>query len=131
MFPGKNRENRMVEIKWPVSALTSNRRVIGETTNIGKAGAYIRCSEPLRLNETFDINIYVPNSDRLLKAEAEVVWSNMYGPDDKATPRGMGVRFTNIAKEDQDFIAELLYEHSLENVATRYLQTLEVELGEN
>jgi len=43
----------------------------------------------------------------------------------------MGVRFTNIAKEDQDFIAELLYEHSLENVATRYLQTLEVELGEN
>lgn len=131
MFPGKNRENRMLEIRWPVSALTSERRVIGETTNVGRAGVYIRCSEPLRLNEVFEIKIYIPNSDRFLKAEAEVVWSNAYGPDDKSTPRGMGVRFKNIAKDDQDFIAELLYEHSLENVATRYLKTLEVELGEN
>lgn len=131
MYPRKNRENRILEIRWPVAVLTSHQRLMGETITIGRSGAYIRCSQPLRLNEKFDIKIYVPNLDRLLKAEAEVVWSNIYGPDEKATPRGMGVRFTNIAKEDQDFLAEFLYEHSLENVATRYLQTLELELGEN
>ncbi len=98
---------------------------------IGMDGAYIRCSKPLKLNEITDITINVPDTDRVLTARAEVVWSNIYGPDDKNTPRGMGVRFLTIPSEDRAFIAKVLYDHSLEKVATDYLKTLETELPEN
>ena len=41
-----------------------------------------------------------------MKVKAEVVWSNIYGPDDEINPRGMGVRFLNISSDDRKFIAK-------------------------
>lgn len=130
MFVVTSNRYPRVEIRWPVSALTTKETIAGETKSISMHGAYIRCSKPLKLNEITDITINIPNSDRVLTARAEVVWTNMYGPDDKMTPRGMGVRFLDIASEDQEFIAKVLYDNSLEKVATDYLKTLGWELGE-
>ena len=35
---------------------------------------------------------------------AEVVWTNIHGPDDDLTPRGMGVRFTGIPEEEERYL---------------------------
>jgi hypothetical protein len=60
----------------------------GVTKDISPSGAYVCCAKPLRLSEVFDMVIEAPN--KRLKAKAEVVWSNIYGPDDEINPRGMG-----------------------------------------
>ena len=117
------------ELKWPVIVQHAEGDMEGETLNFSTLSAFIRCSKPLKLNEVFDLTIDAPN--RRLRVNAEVVWSNIHGRDDKITPRGMGVRFLNIENEDQQFIAKVIADQSLGEVATEYLQILEKEVRKN
>ena len=106
-----NRHFARANVKWPVSISTDDSSRDGVTINLSPSGAYIRCGSPLRLNEVFDMTIDVPNSEWLIEAKAEVVFSNIYGPDDKISPRGMGVRFLTIASEDRQIIAKEVLQH--------------------
>jgi hypothetical protein len=56
-----------------------------------------------------------------------VVWSNIYGPDDKINPRGMGVRFIEISDEDRRLITYEVTDNNLVQEASEYLNTLELE----
>jgi hypothetical protein len=106
-----NRHFARANVKWPVSISTDDSPRDGVTINLSPSGAYIRCGSPLRLNEVFDMTIDVPNADWLIEAKAEVVFSNIYGPDDKISPRGMGVRFLTIASKDRQIIAKEVLQH--------------------
>ena len=69
--------------------------------------------------------IKIPKSRSTIKARAEVVWSNIYGPDDDISPRGMGVRFVKISSEARKFIAQASLEYfKAQKVETELLQTL-------
>ncbi len=81
--------------------------VDGVITNINKNGAFIRCHKPLRLTETCKLTIESPDHP-IQDVTAEVVWTNIYGPDDDLTPRGMGVRFTGIPEVEQKFLRKLV-----------------------
>ena len=127
-------ENRMfprVKIKWFVEVRTAQSSMEGVTQNVSPSGVFVRCKNPPRPNEVLDMSIRIPDAERPLTAEAEVVWSNMYGPDDEITPRGMGVRFLNIENEDQQCIAKAIANRSLEKIASDYLQNLEREVRKN
>jgi hypothetical protein len=106
-----NRRFARANVKWAVSISTDGSSRDGVTINLSPSGAYIRCGSPLRLNEVFDMTIDVPNSDWLIEAKAEVVFSNIYGPDDNISPRGMGVRFLTIASKDRQIIAKEVLQH--------------------
>ena len=112
------------KLKWPVAIQTEEGSTEGVTRNITPDGCFITCRRPLRLNVVFDLAIKIPKSKSSIKATAEVVWSNIYGPDDETSPRGMGVRFINISSEARKFIAQASLEHfkSL-NVEADLLQT--------
>jgi len=114
-----NRHFARANVKWPVSISAGDSSRDGVTINLSPSGAYIRCGSPLRLNEVFIMTIDVPNSDWLIEAEAEVVFSNIYGPDDNISPRGMGVRFLTIGSKDRQIIAKEVLQH---------LQTDKVEI---
>jgi hypothetical protein len=123
-----NRYFARAKIKWPVSIITNDRSRDGVTLDLSPNGAYIGCVSPLRLNEVFDMIIEVPNSESSIEAKVEVVFSNIYGRDDEISPRGMGVRFLEIASKDRQFIAkEILQQLQLEKlqIDARQLQTLE------
>jgi Tfp pilus assembly protein PilZ len=74
-----------VDVKWHVSIKTDNGRWEGVTENISEKGAFVRCAKPLALNETFEITIEPDQENRRLQVSAEVVWTNIYGPDMKLT----------------------------------------------
>ena len=114
------------ELKWPVSAQVGGGILHGETRDISPQGAFIRCRKPLNLNEVFDMVVDVP--EKSLNVKAEVVWSNIHGPDDTITPRGMGVRFVKISQEDRRIIARKLDNYAVGIEACDYLDTLELEL---
>jgi len=122
-------------IKWPVLVKTNKGSSKGVTLNVTPNGVFIRCQKPLRLNEVIEITIHIPNSERVLAAKTEVVWSNIHGPDDEITPRGMGVRFLKISSEDRKFIAQASLNH-LQSVKIKpelldTLSTLIIDLSEN
>ena len=121
------------KLKWPVKIKTDEGVMEGVTLNITPDGCFIGCRKPLKLNVVFELAIQVPNSKAVLKASAEVVWSNIYGPDDEISPRGMGVRFIRIASETRKFIAQASLEHfksvNLESELLQTLNTLVVDLS--
>ena len=113
------------QLKWPVIIKTDKGTTEGVTLNITPDGCFIGCRKPLRLNVVFDMAIKIPKSKNSIKARAEVVWSNIYGPDDEISPRGMGVRFVKISSEARKFIAQASLEHfKAQKVDADLLQTL-------
>jgi hypothetical protein len=82
------------------------------------------------------MTIDVPNSEWFIEATAEVVFSNVYGPDDKISPRGMGVRFLSIASKDRKIIAKEVLQHlqadkvEIEQWKLQSLQTLIIDENE-
>ena len=125
MFKRQNSICPRPELKWSVSAQVGGGIMHGETRDVSLQGAFIRCQNPLNLNEVFDMVVDVP--EKSLNVRAEVVWSNIHGPDDKITPRGMGVRFVKISKEDRRIIAQKLDHYEVGQEACDYLDTLEFE----
>ncbi len=122
------------KIKWPVVIKTDKGQMEGVTLNISPDGVFISCRKPLKLNEVFDLAIKIPKSKHSIKARAEVVWSNIYGPDDEISPRGMGVRFVRISSEARTFIAKASLNHfkalKVEPELLKTLSTLIVDLSE-
>ena len=112
---------------WPISAQVGSRVIHGEANDISPFGAFIRCRKPLNLNEIFDMVVDTPAKS--LNIQAEVVWSNIYGPDDNITPRGMGVRFVRISREDRRLIEKELGQYEIGKEASDFLDTLEIDLG--
>jgi hypothetical protein len=125
MFKQKKRMYPRAELTWPVSAQVGGSLIEGVTKNIGVSGAYVCCARPLRLNEVFNMVINTP--DKPLNIKAEVVWSNIHGPDDEINPRGMGVRFIEISDEDRRLITHEVTDQNLVREASEYLDTLELE----
>ena len=123
-----NRHFARAKIKWPVSMSTEDRSTDGVTLNLSPNGAYIGCANPLRLHEVCDVTIDVPNSDSSIQATVEVVFSNIYGPDDAISPRGMGVRFLKISGQSRQIIAKEILQHLRSDKAkidSKTLQRLE------
>lgn len=104
MAKKEQREHHRAKLKWAILAKVDGKVVEGVTKDISPSGAYVCCARPLRLNVVFDMDIKTP--EKRLKVKAEVVWSNIYGPDDDINPRGMGVRFLKISSDDRRVIAK-------------------------
>ena len=116
------------KLKWPVSIKANGSSSDGVTLNLSTNQAHIRCVKPLSLNEVFDMTLQVPNSDDSIEAEVEVVLSNIYGPDDEISPRGMIVRFLELSSEDRRNIAKAIFQQlESDNVEIdpKNLQTLQ------
>ena len=121
---GDGRGGPRFKIKWTVTVNTAEDSMDGVTLDLGPDGAFVSCAKPLRLNEVFDMVINAP--DQAIEAKAEVIWSNIYGPDDDITPRGMGVRFIQISGEHRRVIAKVALEHlKSEKVDPRELEALQ------
>ena len=122
------------KLKWPVVIKSEEGSTEGVTRNITPDGCFITCRRPLKLNVVFDMAIKIPNTKSAIEAKAEVVWSNIYGPDDEITPRGMGVRFIKISSEARKFIAQASLEYfksrDIEADLLQTLSTLVIDLSE-
>lgn len=109
---------------WPVTVKHPKAEIEGLITLVNPNGVLILCSRPLKLNEVCWMTINAPSHS--LEAEGLVVWSNIYGPNDKITPRGMQVRFLKISSQNRSYIASVLEGQGAEKVAEDYLKTLNI-----
>ena len=126
MTEEENRIYPRAKLKWIVLFKVDGKVIEGVTKDISVSGAYVCCAKPLKLNVVLNMVIKAP--DKSLSVKAEVVWSNIYGPDDNINPRGMGVRFPAISGEDRKVIAKAVMKHlksDKEEIDPKLLQTLE------
>ena len=126
---GKQHISPKANLRWQVNALTPEGPLEGVTKDVSTRGAYVCCARPLRLNEVFHMSINSP--EKSLNVKAEVVWSNIHGPDDEITPRGMGVRFLKISSQDRKFIAKEVSQQSDDAIEFEKLETITLEVGDD
>ena len=126
---GKQHISPRANLRWQVNALTPEGPLEGVTKDVSTRGAYVCCARPLRLNEVFHMSINSP--EKSLNVKAEVVWSNIHGPDDEITPRGMGVRFLKISSQDRKFIAKEVSQQSDDAIEFEKLETITLEVGDD
>ena len=81
------------EVQWPVSAMTAEGTIHGETRNLSMLGAFISCTKPLSSNEIVALTINIPDTHHSLTVRAQVVWSYVCPSEDKSCANGMGVKF--------------------------------------
>ena len=111
-----------VKTSWPVTIRHPKGEMEGLITLVSPNDVLILCSRPIKLNDICWLTINAPS--RSVEAKGLVVWSNIYGRDDEITPRGMRVRFLKISSQDRLFIASVLEDQGVKNVAEDYLKTL-------
>ena len=87
----EKRKARRVQVRWPISALTSEGTILGETRNVSTRGAFILCQKPLPLKEECLLTLRGPSES--VQINASVVWSDMDACGEEEIPAGMGVSF--------------------------------------
>ncbi len=98
-----------VNTTWKVTMETPAGAEAAEIRNISLGGAFVCCRKPLRVGEVFHMTII--GSDReLVRATAEVVWSNANAPLGKVTNRGMGVRFIKMSDRHLELVRRIFRE---------------------
>ena len=105
----ERRKNPRISVRWPIALSTSGATIEGETLDISIDGVSFSCDEPISLNESYDISINTPH--RRVKVNGNVIWSDLYGIDDKDNAFFMGICFLKISDEDRHFIGEIVTEY--------------------
>lgn len=88
---GEKRIYARTEIKWPISAITAEGMIQGETKNISLNGAFICCEKALCPDEVVLLTVKGPSGS--MQVIAQVVWSNLCACDEQKGPSGIGVKF--------------------------------------
>ena len=105
MIPCQSRQHKRANIKWPIRVTANNGPMEGVTLTVSSQGVFICCLHPFRVSDVCEIVLDVPNTKAPVHAVVQVLWSNAHGPDDRISPRGMGVRFTRISGKDREAIS--------------------------
>jgi len=79
----------------------------GTSMHFSERGVLIECQEPLPLNSKVKVVLQFPGFKNTIELQGEVVWTNMYGPNDALSPRGMGVKFLNVERDTERLLADM------------------------
>lgn len=102
----ERRQYARIKVRWPITILTDNSTIEGETRDISPSGMFINGKEPLQLNQTYQISVMPPNHHNIDLA-CKVIWSHFYTTDGEKI-YGLGFCFVKVSEEDRTFLIDLL-----------------------
>jgi hypothetical protein len=105
----ESRQNLRAKVSWPVAIQTEEGTIERVTYNISPDGAFIRGLSPLGNHEVVDMIVSSPYGP--ISVKAKVVWLSSQVPPEEDMPRGMGVEFIKISKQDREMITSLVTEY--------------------
>ncbi len=79
----------------------------GTSMHFSERGVLIECRDPLPLNSKVKVVLQFPGLKNTIELLGEVVWTNIYGPSDALSPRGMGVKFLNVERNTERLLADM------------------------
>jgi hypothetical protein len=101
-----------------VSFVVGDRVSTGTSVHFNDVGILILCTQPARLNAKLQLALRFPGMRYPITASGEVVWTNIYGPADSLSPRGMGVKFVNLDRDTARLLVDLA--RNYESYTTSY-----------
>lgn len=95
----------------------------GQLRDISFAGAQLSLSENLRLNDSLDMQMEIPDEQNSIHCQAKVVWQRS-APDESLSPFICGLRFTELLNEDKDRIFQYVRKAAPEAVWERWWEEI-------
>jgi len=95
----------------------------GRLRDISFAGAQLSLSENLRLNDSLDMQMEIPDEQNSIHCQAKVVWQKS-APDENLSPFICGLRFTELFNEDKDRIFQYVRKAAPEAVWERWWEEI-------
>lgn len=93
----------------------------GTSVHFNEGGMLILCHQPAQLYTKLVLALKFPGFKHALKLNGEVVWTNVHGPADSLSPRGMGVKFVNLDQDAERLLQEqALHYESLGDIYSCY-----------
>ena len=106
----ERRSQPRIEIRWPVTVLTTQMTIEGELHNLSPTGAFISCKGVPLLEGSFFI-IIKPPERQTISVAGKVVWSTTLLTDENNSILGVGVQFTNITPGDRRYLNHFVKTH--------------------
>ena len=78
------------------------------TNNISPGGLFITTKKPLKEGEQFLLKLQLPDITEPIKIKCEVTWTKKQEQSTKDNPAGMGVRFSEMDKKDNQILKRYL-----------------------
>jgi Tfp pilus assembly protein PilZ len=79
----------------------------GTSVHFNDGGMLVLCSKPAQLNAKLKLALKFPGIKNPIKVSGEVAWTNIHGPADSLSPRGMGVKFVNLDRDTERLLVDL------------------------
>lgn len=79
----------------------------GTSIHFNERGMLVHCPQPAPLNTKVRLTLQFPGMKHVIELQGEVVWTNIHGPADTLSPRGMGVKFYNVDRDMERLLADL------------------------
>ncbi len=96
----ENRERSRIEVIWPSTISTALDSISGEIKNISPDGAFVHCRKLPNLEETFRLNILIPEQQHL-STTARIVRLDICDDNYDSLSYGLAVRFLEICDDDR------------------------------
>ena len=89
-----------IKARWPITIITGDSIIAGESRNITANGIFAHCNEQLHENETYRLIIGLPKKG-YVAIKGKVKWSNLNGIDPNGTFSDMGFSFVELLGKDR------------------------------
>jgi len=105
--PSERRKAPRINVNWPVTLITSQGTIEGESRNITPSGVFIHCKKKLPEDEVYQMIIKLPNGKQII-VKGQMMWSNLNGREDTGALVDMGFSFIKMSDEDQKVLRTVI-----------------------
>ena len=105
--PSERRQMPRINVNWPITIITSQGTIEGESRNITLSGVFIHCKTKLPEDEVYQILIKLPNEKQIV-VKGQMMWSNLNGRPDTGVLVDMGFSFIRMSDEDQEVLRSVI-----------------------
>jgi hypothetical protein len=105
--PRERRKSPRINVTWPITIITSQGMIEGESRNITPSGVFIHCKKALPENEVYQIIIKLPNGKQII-VKGQMMWSNLNGREDAGVLVDMGFSFIKMSDPDQKVLRTVI-----------------------
>jgi len=105
--PSERRKAPRINVNWPVTIITSEGMIEGESRNITPSGVFIHCKKKLPEDEVYQMIIKLPNGKQIV-VRGQMMWSNLNGREDTGALVDMGFSFIKMSEQDQKVLRTVI-----------------------
>jgi hypothetical protein len=105
--PSERRKAPRINVSWPVTLITSEGTIEGESRNITPSGVFIHCKKKLPENEIYQMILKLPNGKQIV-VKGQMMWSNLNGREDTGVLVDMGFSFIKMSDQDQKVLRTVI-----------------------